>query len=41
MGGEGGARLVARIDDKIARLPGLSGLRLVGRAVERVANAAA
>jgi hypothetical protein len=37
MGGEAGARLVARIDDKIHRLPGLEGLGLVGRAVERIA----
>jgi hypothetical protein len=38
MGGEAGARVVARIDNKIDRLPGLAGLRLVGRTVERLAT---
>ena len=33
MGGPEGARLIRQIDDKIDRLPGLAGLRLVSRAV--------
>jgi hypothetical protein len=33
MGGPEGARLIQQIDDKIDRLPGLTGLRLVSRAV--------
>jgi hypothetical protein len=36
MGGEAGARLVARIDEKVDRLPGLAGLGLVGRATARL-----
>jgi hypothetical protein len=37
MGGAEGVRHAARIDQKIDRLPGLAGLRLVARATERMA----
>jgi hypothetical protein len=35
MGGAEGARVVRQIDEKIDRLPGLAGMRLVSRAAAR------
>lgn len=40
MGGDSGARAVARIDRNIDRLPGLEGLHLVARAVDGLESAA-
>ena len=35
LGGDAGARILAKIDERIDRLPGLSGLRLMARAATR------